>query len=54
MIENVLLFFKPPYIISIKKDYTGQNGSEWSLITLGPYEGWVPKRFLSKITKYQK
>jgi len=42
------------YIISIKKDYTGQNGSEWSLITLGPYEGWVPKRFLSKITKYQK
>jgi hypothetical protein len=42
------------YIISIKKDYTGQNGSEWSLITLGPHEGWVPKRFLSKITKYQK
>ena len=42
------------YIISIKKDYTDQNGSEWSFITLGPYEGWVPKRFLSKITKYQK
>jgi hypothetical protein len=42
------------YIISIKKNYTEQNGLEWSLITLGPYEGWVPKPLLSKITKYQK
>lgn len=42
------------YIISIKKDHTEQNGLEWSLITLGPYEGWVPKPLLSKITKYQK
>jgi hypothetical protein len=52
--KNIAKIPAKSYIISIKKDYTDQNGSEWSLITLGPYEGWVPKHFLSKITKYQK
>jgi hypothetical protein len=52
--KNIAKIPANSYIISIKKDYTEQNGSEWSFITLGPYEGWVPKRFLSKITKYQK
>ena len=42
------------YVIQIRKDHTDSKGLEWSLITIGPYTGWVPKSLLSKITKYQK
>ena len=42
------------YVIQIRKDHADSKGLEWSLITIGPYTGWVPKSLLSKITKYQK
>jgi hypothetical protein len=42
------------YVIQITKNYTDLKGLEWSLITVGSYNGWVPSNLLSKITKYQK